>query len=429
MMRSLSLVVGVLSGLLTLSAPAVGDKVHLTGGGVLEGAVERVPDGYQVRLASGAVVVVPHGDVIRIEEAITPHEELAARRSALAPTDVQGYYALGLWCLDRGLPAEAESCFRHVVRVEQDHAAAREALGDVRFGDEWISWEEALRRRGQVKHEGRWVTVEERDRLVLEARKRSIEREIERLAARLRSGLPDTRRAAAEALRDLGKGADPAALTPLLAAGRHWNAAVREAAAAALGSYAAKEARALDLLLDLATRDATIEVQDAAIAALVPLRLVPAGERLLDDYLFAPEASVRAAAAHALGQLRYKAAVAPLIETLYFVVVKNRLIPVGYQPIQRRLISHRSFPGYYLYERIGGQSPFGGVGLRRYEVRPGLDYLFNGHAKESLKAITGRDLDYDRDAWRAYWREARERHGPFMEPVDPPIAAPAAPGK
>jgi len=409
--------------------PAAADRVHLKGGGVLEGRVERLPDGFQVQLASGALIVLPAADVDRIEEGETALDELDVRRATLDPTDVDGYYALALWCLDRGLERQAGDCFRHIVTVVPDHAAAREALGEVRFGDEWVPWDEALRRRGQVKHEGRWMSVEERDRLIFEARSRGIAREVTRLAARLRSGLPATRAAAAKALIALGKDADPAAFEPLLEAVRHWNPEVRIAAAFAVAPYAPREERAQIALVDLASRDPVLAVQDAAIDALKPLKLVAVGERLVDEYLFAPQASVRNAAAHALGQLRYKGAVAAFIETLFFRVVKNQLVPVGFEPYRLRLVGDRRFAGYYNYELVGGPSPHGGLGYRRYEYRLVRDYAFNGAAKEALKGITGRDFDFDREAWRNYWDEARDRHGPFMEEVDPPAgSAPPPPG-
>lgn len=412
--RLVPLVVSV-SLLAAFTPPLLADRVHLKGGGALEGRVERVPEGYRVELASGAVVVLPAADVERVEEGGTALDGFEARFKALDPIDVDGYYALALWCLDRGLEVQATACFRHIVSVVPDHPAAREGLGEVRFGDEWVPWEEALRRRGQVKHEGRWVTVEERDRLIFEARARGIAREVTRLAGRLRSGLPSTRAAAAKALIALGKDADPAAFDALLEAVRHWNPEVRIAAAFAVAPYAPKEERAQIALVDLASRDPVLAVQDAAIEALAPLKLVAVGERLVDEYLFAPQASVRNAAAHALGQLRYKGAVAALIETLFFRVVKNTLVPVGFQPYQVRLVGDRRFAGYYNYELVGGQSPYGGLGYRRHEYRLVKDYAFNGAAKEALRGITGRDFHFDMEAWRNYWDEARDRHGPFME--------------
>jgi len=82
------------------------------------------------------------------------------------------FYALGVWAGEQKLKAEAKKCMQKVVRLEPDHQGAREFLGFVRYGGEWMTPEERDARvladedermaaRGLVRFGERWVTPEE----------------------------------------------------------------------------------------------------------------------------------------------------------------------------------------------------------------------------------------------------------------------------
>ncbi len=409
----------LLTGVLAVAAgglfPAVAraDKLILVGGGELEGKVERTVTGaYRVSLPRGAVVEVPAADVIRVDTGETNRQWYEERRAILDPTDAAGHYELGLACLDRSLKAEAEACFEHVVKVAPDHEGARRALGHVLMDGRWLPQDEAFARQGQIRHGSRWVTPEEKERLLAGERRRKIERELSRIAGRLRSSVSETRAAARARVMELGLVED--ARGPLLESTRHWTQEMRTIAALSLGALAKRgDEEVLAALTHMATRDADLEPMDAAIEVLKDVRSVKVGEWLLQDYLFARETHVRSAAAYALGEIRYRDAVEPFIATLYFKVVRDRLVLTD-MPASIRLRA-RSPGGRYSVLRT---PTLDGVGFARYEVRRVADFAFNAPAKEALKRITGRDFDYDHEAWWRFWERSAPSFGPFMEPLE-----------
>ncbi|MBI3267922.1 MAG: peptidoglycan DD-metalloendopeptidase family protein [Planctomycetes bacterium] len=70
------------------------------------------------------------GDPARLRPAL----EERSRRSA---DTAAGHAALGRWCRENGLEAEARSRFERALQLEPNHEAARKALGWVRVADGW----------------------------------------------------------------------------------------------------------------------------------------------------------------------------------------------------------------------------------------------------------------------------------------------------
>ncbi len=408
---------------LVLEPPrASADTLHLRGGGELVGDV--VPDGesYRVLLSSGVEVTIPAEDVVRVEPGDTFRDEYIRRVNHLDRMDAEAHYVLGLFCADHGLRQEAEMLFRTVVRIVPDHEGARASLGEVRHEGAWMPLEESLRRQGQVPHGGRWVTPEEKERLLFKERVRFWDAEVRRLSYRLRSTSAEKRE---RARRDLAAIEEPAALGALVELGGHWHADLRRAAAPALARLAATEPAAAARLVRMATRDEDVTVQDAAAAAVGAGRVEPVADLVLLEYLEADEANVRKAAANALGIMRYKPAFEPLARTLYFTVLRNRMVPTGgLGPMVGRA------PRYYTPE-----DPFGRRRLliRSYELQRGeyrvvADTAFNDAARAGLKAICGVDYDFDRTGWLRWWDENESRFDPWMgEAVTPSPASKRAP--
>jgi hypothetical protein len=153
-----------------LPAATSADQVFTRAGGQLDGEiVKRGPDTIVVDVGGGTIEL-PIGYVERIVPGPSPTALFREKAQGLAAEDVAGWLALGRWAREQGLRTQANEAFLHVVSRDPDHAAARQALGHVRLGDEWMSREDSYRARGFVAFDGQWMTPEERETLVAERR-------------------------------------------------------------------------------------------------------------------------------------------------------------------------------------------------------------------------------------------------------------------
>ncbi len=153
------------------------DEVHLKDGRRLEGKVlEDKPSGVTLRLRFGGDLTFPRAQVEKVVLKALPEEELEVRRKALAADDAAGRWALAEEAKGLGLRKVFEDLRAEVLRIDPDHAAARESRGDVLHDGRWMTpaerdravaeaAREAKESRGLVEYKGRWVTPEERDAL------------------------------------------------------------------------------------------------------------------------------------------------------------------------------------------------------------------------------------------------------------------------
>jgi hypothetical protein len=151
-----------------LPTAAQADEIYTRGGGQLSGEiVERGPDSIVVDIGAGKIGL-PLSYVERIVPGPSPTALYRARAERLAPDDAEGWVALGKWARQQDLRTQADQAFRHAVSQDPGNAAAHQALGHVKLGEQWMTREESYRARGLVPYEGRWVTPEEQQALVAE---------------------------------------------------------------------------------------------------------------------------------------------------------------------------------------------------------------------------------------------------------------------
>ncbi|MCX7934509.1 MAG: hypothetical protein N3A66_04525, partial [Planctomycetota bacterium] len=167
---------GFLSWAIAIAAAstAAADVIYLTNGGVLEGKVERVAEGYRVTTETG-VSVFPVEEVERWEKRPTRKEEYALRAAATPLDDFYAQMSLAEWCRSHDLPDEARYHFLLAVALDPRNAEARRGAGYVREGGAWITVEDSRRRRGLVEVNGKWLPEEEalRQQLAAEREKRT----------------------------------------------------------------------------------------------------------------------------------------------------------------------------------------------------------------------------------------------------------------
>jgi hypothetical protein len=140
-----------------LSCPALADRTFLVGGTVLEGKATRRGDKVVIRLEAGEISV-PADSVERIEKSESVVGQFEARYAALPKGDVKARLALADYCRDHAMRAEERRLLLEVIDLDRDNAAARTRLGFVKSEAGWVTREDAMRAKGMVEQDGRWMT-------------------------------------------------------------------------------------------------------------------------------------------------------------------------------------------------------------------------------------------------------------------------------
>ncbi|MCI0650942.1 MAG: hypothetical protein L0Z55_03550 [Planctomycetes bacterium] len=141
--------------------PSAADQLLLKNGNILDGRVERQPDGaYRVQIEEGNQVTVPAGDVEQWIRGPAPIDEFEARFATVDRKDYDALVELAAWSEERGLVRSARLVFRAILELDPHHAGARDRLGYVLYRNRWVSRAE-LERRGLVRYRGVWLAPDE----------------------------------------------------------------------------------------------------------------------------------------------------------------------------------------------------------------------------------------------------------------------------
>jgi hypothetical protein len=168
--------------LLALPLTSRGDIVGLSNGGHLRGEVEQSKsrkaqqDELNVRTLTGGRITVQRSDVQSITQRRLVVEEYEIR-AGNTPDTVDAQWELAQWCRDNHLNAQRKSHLLNIVRLDPEHEVARRLLGHVRRQGEWVSRDDAMLKNGYVKHDGVFVTLQERE--LLEQRDAQRDEEVE----------------------------------------------------------------------------------------------------------------------------------------------------------------------------------------------------------------------------------------------------------
>jgi predicted esterase len=157
----------MLVSLVTLLAAsgALADIVYLnTGGRVIGKIIERTSNEIVVSSPNGLIVTIPVDDIEEIEEG-SAEDIYKQQIGKIKADDADAHYKLGLWCKDVGLAKEAKKEFEKVIAIEPRYEEARWELGYQKAGGKWVSEDEMMKAKGFVKHEGRWVSKEDYEKI------------------------------------------------------------------------------------------------------------------------------------------------------------------------------------------------------------------------------------------------------------------------
>jgi hypothetical protein len=169
MLRRVSGIAAVIScaGVLVSAVnPCNADTVVLVSGRKLEGRVED-HDGAMISVEMKyGTVRIPRKQVARIEKNETlmdRYREEMNRARASGERAAQAFFELAAWCADNDMPNQRLEALAAAVASDPDHEGAREALGYVKHEGRWVSRDERNGMLGLVRFEGRWVPPEARD--------------------------------------------------------------------------------------------------------------------------------------------------------------------------------------------------------------------------------------------------------------------------
>ncbi|HVU04362.1 MAG TPA: hypothetical protein VHE30_21540 [Polyangiaceae bacterium] len=148
--------VGTLVAVLAGAVPARADRVVLTGGTVLEGKASRSGDRVVVEVEAGTVTL-PAAAVQKVEKSESPVDTFVQRYAALKPKDVSARLSLADYCRDHGMRGRERTLLAEVLELDTDNAIARGRLGYVKTPSGWVTEVEAMRAKGLVPHDGRFI--------------------------------------------------------------------------------------------------------------------------------------------------------------------------------------------------------------------------------------------------------------------------------
>jgi len=338
-----------------------------------------------------------------------PAAEYARRLGSIEPGDAEARFRLALWCEERGLAKEAVTEHRAVVTLDPDHRASRRALGYERVCGRWMKGDEAMRAKGFLEHEGRWVTPEEhalyaKDEIAAEEA-RVARRRADAALQSAWSQDPAVRGRALAAISDL-----PAAhrLRPLSIATRIRHADVRAKAIEGLRALGSKEA--LPPLYKAAIFDQDESIRRAAVDAI---RATDAEGKIgpFVRALQSPFDPVRLHAIQALGALGDAGAVGPLVRRFEVsggsgqsVYISN-VNQISYVQDFDVEVAQTSF----IADPVIGVIQDGlTLNFRALAINGYVEVYEKPALQAALKNLTGKDLGNVPSAWAKWWKEQRK---------------------
>lgn len=206
-MRRTAILIIVLLAAVAGGAPAFADEVFLKGGAKFTGRIESQTETMVTVNIGDGVVGVPMARVEKIVKGKSPLDEYEQRAGALGLQDLNGWRGLGAWASQQGLSAQAEEAYAKVLALAPDDPEARQALGYVRVGDQWMTEEQSYVARGYVNLGGEWMTpaaaqqvqaAEASEQARQEAERRANQAEADKILAEQRAAKAEERAREAE---------------------------------------------------------------------------------------------------------------------------------------------------------------------------------------------------------------------------------------
>lgn len=395
-------------GLVLLLAAAVqADTFHLKGGDKLEGeVVEDLGEAYRIRTIVGVVDIEKERIVKRVEGP-PPWRVYEEKRRKCANT-AAAHYKLALWCRKHGLRAEENEQLERVIKLDPNHAEARDALGYVKKDGAWV---QPPRPRTVRPVDDADRAAREEERLVRKLIAKwfvKVKAIYTGRMAKEKAGMESAKFRAARAV--ILKIRDPLAVPAVAGVLSTGHMEARKVMVESLAQFDSDEAT-MNLVV-VALLDPSAEVRELAARELARRNDDRVVEHLREA-LGSEEEDVLRNAAVALGVLKARSAVEDLIHVLTTervgrvrisrpVFLDGVLVVFGegarYQQGGRMV--------YYRPIGIGVIGPGTMVGTAtRYETD--TITVHRTEVQEALITITGRNFGFDAEVWLAWWRKQK----------------------
>ena len=403
---------------LALSGLLRADVVELSRGGVLRGELQESDrkDVLIIETLSGAVVEIAVEDVKGVSNrslAAEQHDRMAAH----AQDTVEAHWELAEWCFESGLEAQRDEHLRRIVELDPDHEDAQRRLGRVKLQGKWTTRDGAMQERGYVKYKGRYVSKPELALLkqLEERRGREDEwrRTIARWAAALRRGTATQQQDAVRGLRAID---DPHAVPGLVRSFQNDSNLERRLMYVELLGQIPGEAPVKPLIVQ-SLRDVDGRVREAAAKAIPPDQHGLA-TLYLSESLGSKSNQVVRRAATTLAVVGTREAIPRLIDALVTTHKHNVTVADQSNTIGFRVGGGFATPGesgstlpveVEAAARLG-QLPHGVI--VHSPSRPVITRTVtvdkaeqNAEVLVALQTLTKTSFGYDQRAWRRWWSD------------------------
>lgn len=136
--------------------------VTLKTGALIEGIYHGDADGAIWVEVDGGDVGVEKDTIAGMAAVAKPASaEYKERAAALGAKDAAGWWELSTWAAGKELHGAAESAAKTVLKIDPDHAQARELLGFEKVNGRWVQHDEIHRAKGLILYERKWLTPEQ----------------------------------------------------------------------------------------------------------------------------------------------------------------------------------------------------------------------------------------------------------------------------
>ena len=346
---------------------------------------------YVVRTPAGGTITLAKEQVKKIASESTTEKEYVQIRSDF-PDTVEGQWQLAEWCREHSLTRQRKTHLERVIAIEPDHAEARRALGYRRVQGKWLTQQEENEAKGLVRYKGQWVLKQQVEILEQDRRNELVQKEWFRRIKTWRKWLDGDRHDLA--IEQFQQISNPNAVRALA----HYlhdedDQEVRLLYVRTLAGIEANDA--LDALASAAMDDEDEEVRIACVEELAHRKYKPAVNYFVRRMKSSKENVYVNRAAVGLGALKDAAATGPLIDAL---ITKHKVV-----------VHPGGNPGQMSASFGNGGAGAGapGFGFGQPKAQVFVQSMKNADVLTALVKITGKNFDYDTQAWKAWFAQQR----------------------